>query len=332
MVSTFFQTSFAGIILSCSLSHGEIRFPVQHPKDRFMQFINQIRPTMAEAAKLRSVDEQILYINNSGVRSNLSYLQNILDMYDGKGRFEKLKPFFESVKTMEDHISHYGDLQQFIGQAQGGGAAQGQKYRDLFEKEKQDYRKFLTDSRWMKTDLSEMDALVATLNSIDFQSLEKDRDFLLSRFAKTMSKQHEEKYDMKDYELGMHEFRRDARRISYMNASVGELVKASQDFNDNDCPLNKEVIENYPTRKENEESYICYVSRCLMDYLQRLQSDISEYKYKAQDYTIRGQEVPAEIEKGAQGVVDKMRASNVYRHLDKQITSCKTGEPKKKED
>jgi hypothetical protein len=222
-------------------------------------------------------------------------------------------------------MAHYIDLSEFVYTAQGGTPENAKKYAQLFQKEKEDFKRFIVETDWANPNNFMLDQMKVALESIDWLSLEKDRNFLLSQFARQMKKQHAEVYDMSDYELGMHEFRRDARRLTYMNTAVGELVRGSQQGGA--CPLNQPVPDD-KTPIQNP-TYVCEVSSCLVQFLSQLQNDISQYKHSAQNYTIKGMPVPKELINGADGVVKKMRASNVYLHLENQILKCRTEKSEK---
>lgn len=306
----------------CSHANAEMNYPIQSPKDRFTKYINVIKPRISEASKIARAEDQLTFINQSGVRSSLNYLQSLIGLYDGKKRYSKLKPFFKSVKALEDHISHYEDLKGFVVTARNGKVAK--KYEDLFAEETASYIKFLKESNWMKEGNLELVNFEKALNQIEWESLEMDRNFLLTAVAHKMKKQQDEVYDMSDYELGMHEFRRDARRISYLSTGIGELIQSS---NDQNCPMNL-PIDKAVAKPKNQNSYICYLPNCLQNYLSKAQSDISNYKYQGQDYTLRGEVIPENIIKAASEVAQKVKESNIYLYVENQILGCRTEEYK----
>ena len=194
-------------------AHAEVQYPIRHQRDRFVDLLNSIERGLADYNPNAEFQSRTSVIDN--VRESLTQLQNAFRFYsknESKKNPEKnnpyapLTPYYEQVKELEDHISHLRD--------RGGGG-------EAYEKEKASYEKLMRESDWFKKgEQSLINQMRASIEKVQWPSLEEDRDFLLKKLAKHFEKRHKEEYDFKLLEDGIHEFRRDTRRLSYFNQAV----------------------------------------------------------------------------------------------------------------
>lgn len=288
-----------------------VNHPVNHQTDRFDRYLNAIEGYIERSKDYNSLQSKMSYFDSSGIREQLTQFQNLLRMYKSKKRYEAFKPYYEEVKKFEDFISHKRDWGSFR-------YAKNPKYRKLAEDGEKAYEEFLQTSTWFSTKDSMVNQIRAVVEAIDWPSLNKDRDHLLGGMAKIVEKYHDKEYDLTDMELGVHELRRDARRIFFLDYPVNDLVSQS---NARGCPIGKAVqIEE----RVEPKRYTCEVSACLMDKLSSASSRLSSIKYEGMKYDLNGDPIPQSIVDKAQVILDDLKNSNVFLHLAEQLRGCRS--------
>lgn len=307
-----------------SSSLAEIQFPVQKQTERFEARLQSIESYIKSSEQYPTIEGKIDYFSYSGIRNELTSLQNLVRLYSTGNKYKALKPFYKQVKEFEDLISHLGDLRMFVGQAQGPAA---KEYAELLKKKEEAYKAMLEQSNWLNTEASKTQQIRSALATVEWPDLNADRDFLLRKIAKRMQSQQKKKLDMSKVEEGMHELKRDARRLTYMTAPLGyNFIQG--DYN-RVCPLGKPVVEE---ELAPVTQYTCKVSECLISKLREVEWAASSMKHEGQAYLLRGEPVSPELLARAKKTHDDLIASETYLHIAAQIRGCRSPEDLKKND
>lgn len=307
-------------LFSSPIVFAEVVYPVQHQSERFEQRLVRIQSAVDRVANLPTTEEKIRTLDGSGAREALTELQNLFRIYKEGKRFEALEPFYEKTKKFEDLISHMRDLRWFASQAENSGNKEASaRYVELLREKNSEYDAFIQNSEWFAKNPSEsmLTKIRTALSQIDWPTLESDRDYLLKRLAKRMSKIQAKDYDMNLVELGIHELKRDARRLFYLDRSIGLL---QQDYN-RACPLGQDPIEEI---RKPIVKFQCQISACLTSKLQDAQYKLDSIKMDGLAYELRGEHVPASVIDSAKVVYNDLKGSNVLLHLEAQINGCRS--------
>lgn len=307
------------LFMTCFSSAGlsEIQFPVQHQVDRFEKHLKTIDIYMDRVQNVREFATVTDILNSSDLRSSLQRIQDLLRIYKkSKKRYEPLKPYFDKFKEFEDHISHLRDVKSYARSASGSART---KYIKLKEEEINSYQEFLNTSDFFKSGEERLtNKFRQILGQIDWPDLVKDRDHILAGISKYYKQQNEEVYNFNDPELGFHELRRDARRLSYFNYAIDDLVVGSENMA---CPLGAEAKK---IERKVPKSYRCYIPYCLISSLGDLNSYMSSLRSDGFYYELRGEEIPESISKRAATKHEEVINSQLFLHLKEYTNGCRS--------
>jgi len=300
----------------------EVNYPVNHPKDRFTGSLDAIERKLVELQTYGDLDSKISYLDSSGIREYLTELQNLVRLYSKSNRFSGLKPFYEPIKDFEDHISHLRDLKYNVSSAGYYGAQIQQYWTERLNENQWAFHQLLKSNDWSNSEESIPKRIRKSLESINWPSLKKDRNYLLGRLSKYFQKLQEEDYNLNLVEEGLHELRRDARRLSYFNNVINQLVVA--DYS-KACPIGRDIP---PVEPSNSKKYSCKVSGCLLDKLSHVNSQMASFRSDTLVYLIKLEAVPQTYVERAAAIQKDLLDSKVLLHLSQQIRSCQTSREK----
>lgn len=293
-------------------------FPVDSQMQRFERLLSGIDSRIAEVKALPNYQSKVGRLDRNGIRENLRDLQNLFRLYKGKSTYDVLKPYYDIVKEFEDYISHRRDYVYFANNASPNTRVH---YETLLNDLETKYADLLNNSAWFADENKMTDQIRASLASIEWPSLRKDRDVILSRMEKLIGKYQEKEYPMEEVEYGIHELRRDARRINYLNHPVN-IIRTNYEMA---CPM-QEGVEPVKSEKQEAVNYSCEIPGCIMDRLSRYRSDLNWLKSDGLQYELRGEPVAQSILDRAQIVHDEIKQSQVFLYLSYAIRACR--EPK----
>jgi hypothetical protein len=308
------------LILASAMAHAsEIHFPIDKQIDRFFPLLDNMDRVTKYLQNYGDIDQKITYLDGSGARETLTDLENILRLYKEDKRYEALKPFYKKAKKFEDLISHLRDLRSFSDDAKySGNAATAKKYQDLLDEGRADYKKFLEKSGW--ADGSFSSDLRKTLKAINWPDLYADRDMLLTQMANNIGELQTKKYDVSKVEEGIHELKRDVRRISYFDHAASNILTSDGNIG---CPLGKPVQK---LRINDYGAYRCHIPDCLMSKLSNAQYQLDSLKMTGIRYELKGQDVPGSVTQSAQNILDDLKNSKVFLYIEAQLRSCRSSE------
>lgn len=290
--------------------------PISSPKERFDRFLDPVDRVVKEAKRERDVQARISML--SQVIEPLRYLQVLIFIYEK--RFPEIEKYYEDAKLLENHIGHQGDLQDFYQKAlEGGDPANIEKHKRLLEEGRAALNDYVTNSKWFASGTDLADEMKSVLKKLKWDSIEDDRNMVLSRIAKKMKKQHEKEYDLTHPEDGMHEFRRDLRRFSYLNLVVGNMVVEDRE---GACPLGGASV---PEPKPGPtDDYLCHVNPCITEILENTSRQMVPLKYEGNLQLARDGKVDPKIIAKAKAVYADFMKSKAYLFLRRDLISCRT--------
>lgn len=296
---------------------------LNHPSERFTRYLDAIDPYIVHINDLKDFEDKVEYSNNESFRSNLTGLQNVIRVYKSHKDFKALAPFYEMVKEFEDHISHHRDIGSNLNSAKGHGSEKAiQHFQKIYDDEIESYKKFFSESNWFLKQNGLSEQLRQILKNLKWRSIEDDRDLLLGRLARFYRKRIKETYDFSQVEYGMHEFRRDVRRLSYFDDALDGIIDFEYDLK---CPLGQPVAK-VPERSL-VTTYRCKISACLQDALNDVNSEMSNMRSEGSNYEHRGEPVSQELVDRGNKVYNNFIEQKVYLHLASQLEACRA--PKK---
>ena len=310
--------------------------PIVNPRDRYDALISEIESYIQPTYNLPDVDSKFNVMRGSGLSQPLRYFQELSYLYEKK--YPDLKIYGDEAKILENHISHYGDLEWFLSSAQGSGNQEAiAKAKQSLDQGREAFKAYVGSSKWFKSGANGMiGEIKAKLTATAWLSMDGDRNLILTRLAKKMKKQHEKTYDLTKVEEGMHELRRDARRLSYLNAAARGIIRSDKPGN---CPLLStaafdalpdadkktpvpNVVKAPVTGPTND--YYCHVESCLTSKLENTSSALVSIKSSAAGYLARGQPVPQNLIDQTKQVYDALVKSEAYMFLWSELKSCRT--------
>ena len=320
-LSKIFLLAFAVMIFgSAGPSHG-MDFPIASPLERFEKRLDEVEGYLDIAAKKKGVENQMRYLDRSGIRDVLTELQNLFWLYSKRyGRFRR---FRDVMKDLEDHISHLGDYKKYLRYAEQVDADTEQRYKEKLDHEISLYRNYLKNSDWLKPGHPLIRRIREELRKTDWPSLEADRNYLLKRVAKKLKKMHREEYDFNLVEEGWHELRRDVRRFEYLNDAMDGLVTPSPDIA---CPLGGPVNGRKKDRARKQDAYNCHVAPCLVKKLSQADDELLELKKAGAWHEASGKDIPPGMYERVKKIHTELIESKVYLHLASQLKDCRTAE------
>jgi hypothetical protein len=305
---------FVSILLVSGFAVGQVDFATQTPNQRFSSKMAIVNQYLATIPATGTVDDKINQLDISGVREQMTDLQNLIRIYTETKAGKALEPFYTESKKLEDLISHVRDEKYFL---QSATDETRPKYQALLDKEVADYTQFLQNSSLFKTGDESFEArLMKVVNGIIWPAPEKDRNNVLQVLAHRLEKIQAKAYDLSLVELGIHEFKRDVRRFSYLRRGYPGLVNDDSMI----CPLTADP-QNPPGAIKNE-GYTCSISMCLTQKLDSATYSLDSIKMEGLAYEMRGEKVPAEIISQAQAIHDDIKSSKVLVFLSQQLKSC----------
>lgn len=310
--------------------------PLTRPSDRFDVLLNQIQNYINGAANIVDPTAKANFFMSSGVIGPLRIFQELITIYGDK--YEDLKPFGEEAHTFENFISHIGDQQNFVRIAQGSGnAAAIAAAQTTLANTKAEFVTYVAQSSWFAAEPQSMVTQIKTrLTDLASVSLEKDRNYILKQIAKKMKKQHEKVYNLDAVEEGIHEMRRDSRRLSYLNQAATSVIRSDRP---GACPLltiqqwdalpdadKANVVPNVVPEPHDTATtdYFCHVSACLTSKLDSISISLASLKGQGANYLAQGLPVPQQIFDQGKAYHDELTKSLVYMFLWTQIKSCQT--------
>lgn len=314
---------FSLVLLSATflatIAVAKVDYPISAPVERFNNILDQMDQISATALSYDDFDSKVDYLDYSGMRELATRLQNILRIYDGKPAFSVLKPYYEPVKEMEDLISHVRDLKYFA-EVAGGTEETQQKYQQLLKTELVKYQTFIDKSGLFDKDFSFTKKLRSDLNNIKWPSLDQDRNLLLKQMASRLKKTSEKEYDLTKMEEGVHELKRDTRRIFYISNALSNIISPDYEMS---CPIGQPVTET-PLVPVTE--YACHVSSCLTDKLSEAQSELDYLKMQGIQNELVGLPVDQQVIDQATSIYKELKSSQILLHLRAQILNCRSPE------
>jgi hypothetical protein len=290
--------------------------PISSPRERFDRFLDPVDKVVKAAKREKDIQTRISMLYQA--IEPLRYLQVLIYIYEK--RFPEIEKYYEDAKTLENHIGHQGDLQDFYQKAlEGGNPANIVKHKKLLEEGQAALNDYVTNSKWFASGTDLVDEMKSVLKRIKWDSIEDDRNMVLSRIAKKMKKQHENEYDLTHPEDGMHEFRRDLRRFRYLNLVTGNFVV---DDREGACPLGGAVV---PEPKPGPtDDYFCHVNSCVTDKLESTSAEMVPLKYEGNLQLARDGKVDPKIIAKAKAVYADFMKSKAYLFLTSDLLSCRT--------
>lgn len=308
--------------------------PIKSPRERFDVLVNQIDGYLQGVYGAGSPESCMDAMRSSGIVTPLRYFQELMTIYAEK---YEMKEYDEEAHTLENHISHYGDLESFYSTARASGRADAiATAKKNLDDAKAAFLTYCSTSSWFKKN----DGLVAKLRSkmdgISWSNIEQDRNFVLNKIAKKLKKQHEKEYDFTKVEEGIHELRRDARRITYLNSAAMNVIKFDKS---GACPLfsaqqydrlteeqRKNIVPMVIPKPEPRPTsdYYCHVSSCTLDSLSSVSSQLVTLKTEGASYLARGEAVPARIFQSAKELHQSLYKSLNYMWIWADLKNCMT--------
>lgn len=311
--------------------------PFQTGRQRFTAYLDSVAASMDSVYALPTPEAKVQAVTSSGVYTTLRYLQTLYWLYSSK--YEQLEVLQEESKKLEDFVSHKGDLDNFLSIAQASGNAEAIAHaKARHEEGKAAFLAYATTSRWFIPRPNMIDDMIAVLDAIPWEPIAADRNYLLNRIAKKLKSQHEKVYDFNLIEDGMHEFRRDARRPSYLNEAAGLILKFDRP---GACPLlTIAQFDALPTESQQNvvpnvipepveaatTDYYCHLSPCLAQKWNSISQQMASLKTQGASYEAGGQPVPATITDAARAQHAEMTKSLSQMFGWAQIKGCRTPE------
>ncbi|MEI6397201.1 MAG: hypothetical protein WCO71_00380 [Pseudomonadota bacterium] len=310
--------------------------PIVNPRDRFDVLIRDMESYLQRTYTLPDVDSKFNAMRGSGITQSLRYYQELTYLYEKK--YPDLKVYGDEAKILENHVSHYGDLEMFLSTAQGSGNQDAiTKAQQNLDQGREAFKAYVGSSKWFRGGADGMIAeLRAKLSATAWLPIDGDRNLVLTRLARKMKKQHDKKYDLTKVEEGIHELRRDARRLSYLNQASSGIVRSDKPGN---CPLlSTAAFDALPDADKTKPvpnvvkapvvgpttDYYCHVESCLTSKLESSSSSLVSVKSSAAGYLARGQAVPQALLDQAKQIYDSLIKSEAYMFLWSELKSCRT--------
>ncbi len=308
--------------------------PITSPIQRFDTLLNSIQSTVTPLVA-QTPEQRVSSLRFSGITQPLRYFQELVTIYGKK--FEALDAFDVEAKKLEDFVAHYGDYESFLSAAQGSGNPEAiAKAQAALDKLKADFLAYATDSAWFAVENNYVAQIRAVVSPLATTPLEYDRNYVLKRIAKKIKKQAVKVYNFDLVEEGMHELRRDARRIEHLNTAATQILRGDRQ---DTCPmLTPEQWAALPDEAKANPvpavvpdpppaasvDYFCHISGCLFQDLSAISQNLALLKTEAASYEAQGKPVPPELIEQAKQMHDKSAQALTNMFLWSQIRSCMT--------
>lgn len=306
--------SFLLLFLTVAELRAEIVYPSTTATERILNKVATVNQYLTSLNASSSVDDKINQLDYSGIREQLTELQNLIRVYQDMKCCKTLKPFYEESKKFEDLISHVRDYKYFYQDADN--EISKQKYKEILDREVTIYTDFFQNSSWFKTDdQSFSKTLESLLKTLDLPTQAEERNQALAVLAHRLEQIHKKSFDLSKIELGVHEFKRDVRRFSYLRRGYTDLITTDYDS----CPASLEEI-----KAKEVTQYSCAVSSCLTYKLDSAASQLDSIKMDGLQYELRGEIAPKEITDRAQTIHDDIKGSQVLLMIAEQLKQCQT--------
>lgn len=301
-----------------SLSFAEVNYPFASVKERFQSSLRPVANYVLQIDMKQSLDDRISSIDSSGVRDSLTELQNLIRVYQDMDCCKQFEPFYDEAKKFEDLISHVRDFKYFYQSAQDESSKQ--KYKKILDDEVVKYDDFFKTSSWFKKGQESFsNKILAEVDKVQWPSLAEERNMALDVLAKRVSKISKKEFDLNLVEKGIHELKRDLRRLFYLKRGYANLLSDDSLT----CPLEGEVQK--PTNPiVDKESYTCAISSCLTSKLLNATSALDSIKMSGLQYELQGEPPPAWVKESAQKELDGIKKPRVLELIEAQIRNCIT--------
>ena len=170
-----------------------------------------------ELRKATTREQAIDILGTSEFRRRVFTLEGGLGLYHGR-LDEEMDAQFDAIKEIEDKIGAYTYFIQMKKNAADAGAPEATV--KLYDKKIADARAELgklIDENWTLNDKGQfpgMKALVRDVRHAEFDSYKDDRKLIQKAIKKEAKDVEETEYDMNNLEEGIHELRRDLRKVT----------------------------------------------------------------------------------------------------------------------
>lgn len=300
-----------------SLSFAEVNYPFASVKKRFQSSLKPVENYVLQIDMKQSLDDRISTIDSSGIRDSLTELQNLIRVYQDMDCCKQFEHFYDEAKKFEDLISHVRDFKYFYQSAQDESSKQ--KYKKILDDEVVKYDAFFKASSWFKNGQEFFsNKLLAEVDKVQWPSLAEERNMALDVLAKRVSKISKKEFDLSLVELGIHELKRDLRRLFYLKRGYKNLLSDDSLT----CPIEEGQKPTNPIF--DKESYACAISSCLTSKLLNATSELDSIKMSGLQYELQGEPPPPWIKESAQKVLDGIKQPRVLEHIETQIRNCIT--------
>lgn len=218
---------------------------------RFQRPLRDLRRSLKHKNSETVVEELIKNAN----RTDLFELEALLRVYEDEYP-ETLEGFLkEDIKPFEDELGRTADLKEAIQFSEQVGAPPELiaflKGREQEQKEK--LKRFLEERGFIgeKPAQSPLNQLQEALEDTEWDGKKADRKHVLKKLRKLFKEVEATDYEMKELELGVHEFRRDLRWIPIYLRSFPDLFKLDPrklwaEYNDPNHPVLKSPYSKLP--------------------------------------------------------------------------------------